>query len=624
MQNKITEKLNVLNIAAIVSIFMALFQLYSSIRTVDTYILRSTHLSLALIIIFLIRKPNREKRGTEPVKLLDIILITVSLICLIYPIANFERLVTRWPYVSAITIYDYIYGIAVFVLIIEASRRTIGWILPIIAIVSVLYVYYGNFMPAGFKHRGFSIKWIVDHMTLYTEGIFGMPLGVAATFAYLFILFGSILSECGAAPYFFELSNSLFGKQKGGIGKVSVLASSLMGTVTGSSPGNVFATGTLTIPMMKKSGFEPEFAGGIEAAASTGGQIMPPVMGSAAFLMAEFVGIPYNQIILMAIIPALLYYISVFTTIHLYSVKNNLEGSKVVPSFIDVMKRGYYLIPISVLVITLTMGFSATRACLIGLVSVIFVPLLTKGFKETVVIVLRAMSKASQNAVSLTISCAIAGVFIGALSITGLGAKLTSVLIGLAGGIPWLVVTFVMIAIILMGMGMPTPPAYAFAAALAVPPLIELGFDPAASHFFALYFASFSSITPPIALASYAAASIAETDFFKTGLQAFIIGAAGLIIPFYFLLEPQLLLIDVSNIVYLIRLIISSVLGIVMLSAFLQGWLLTKMGVIERVLALVATITLIATGFYTDLLGILIIAFIIIKQYKTKSTNLSI
>lgn len=614
----IKSKLNTSTVVKIIAVCMALFQLYSSLRTVDTYILRSTHLSFALILVFLIRKPNKQKRGDDPVEFIDIILAVLSFLCLLYPIFNFERLVNRWPYVSAITTGDIVYGICVFLLVIEASRRVIGLVMPIIGILSIIYVYFGKMMPEAIQHRGFSAKWIIDHMVLYTEGIFGMPIGVSATFAFLFILFGSILSECGAAPYFFDLSQSFFGKQRGGTGKVAVLASGLMGTVTGSAPGNVFATGTLTIPMMKKSGIKSEFAGGIEAAASTGGQIMPPVMGSAAFLLAEFVGIQYTDVVIMAIIPAIFYYISVYTSVHLYSVKNNLRGQEKVPSIKEILKKGYYLMPIIVLVIVLTIGYSATRACLIALVSVTLVPLITKGPIETIKILLRAMSEASKNAVSLAISCAIAGIFIGALSITGLGFKLTMVLINLAGGNPWLLLSFAMLAIILMGMGMPTPPAYAFAAALAVPAIIEIGFHPIASHFFAFYIACFSSITPPVALASYAAASIAETDFFKTGIQGFLIGAAGLIIPFQFLTEPQLLLIDVESISYLVRIIIGSIIGIIMLNTCIQGWMFKKMSILERVLAFFSAFALIDTRLITDIVGIILIVIILIIQLKSK------
>lgn len=617
----IKSKLSTSTVVKIIAVCMALFQLYSSVRTVDTYILRSTHLSFALILVFLIRKPNKEKRENDPVELIDLILVVLSFLCLLYPIVNFNRLVNRWPYVSAITTGDIVYGICVFLLVIEASRRVVGLVMPVIGIVSVLYVYFGQIMPEAIQHRGFSGKWIIDHMALYTEGIFGMPLGVSATFAFLFILFGSILSECGAAPYFFDLSQAFFGKQKGGTGKVAVLASGLMGTVTGSAPGNVFATGTLTIPMMKKSGFKSEFAGGIEAAASTGGQIMPPVMGSAAFLLAEFVGIPYTQVVIMAIIPAILYYISVFTSIHLYSVKNELHGQKNVPSLKEVLQKAYYLMPIVVLVVVLALGYSATRACLIALVSVTLVPLFTKGPKETIKILLKAMSNASKNAVSLAISCAIAGIFIGALSITGLGFKLTMVLINLAGGNPWLLLFFAMVSIILMGMGMPTPPAYAFAAALAVPAIIEVGFHPIASHFFAFYIACFSSITPPVALASYAAASIAETDFFKTGIQGFLIGAAGLIIPFQFLTEPQLLLLDVESIAYLVRIIIGSIIGIVMLNTSIQGWMVKRMSTIERVLAIISAFALIDTGMSTDIAGIILIGIIVFIQLKSRSKS---
>ena len=619
----IKSKLSTSTVVKTIAVCMALFQLYSSVRTVDTYILRSTHLSFALILVFLIRKPNKEKRENNPVELVDLILVALSFLCLLYPIVNFDRLVNRWPYVSAITTGDIVYGICVFLLVIEASRRVVGLIMPVIGIVSVLYVYFGQMMPDAIQHRGFSGKWIIDHMALYTEGIFGMPLGVSATFAFLFILFGSILSECGAAPYFFDLSQAFFGKQKGGTGKVAVLASGLMGTVTGSAPGNVFATGTLTIPMMKKSGFKSEFAGGIEAAASTGGQIMPPVMGSAAFLLAEFVGIPYTNVVIMAIIPAIFYYISVFTSVHLYSVKNDLRGQDKVPSIKEILKKGYYLMPIVVLVSVLALGYSATRACLISLVSVTLVPLFTEGPKETIKILLKAMSNASKNAVSLAISCAIAGIFIGALSITGLGFKLTMVLINLAGGNPWLLLFFAMVAIILMGMGMPTPPAYAFAAALAVPAIIEVGFHPIASHFFAFYIACFSSITPPVALASYAAASIAETDFFKTGIQGFLIGAAGLIIPFQFLTEPQLLLLDVESIAYLVRIIIGSVIGIVMLNTSIQGWMFKRMSTIERVLAFISAFALIDTGMSTDIAGIILISIIVFIQLKSRSKSKS-
>jgi TRAP transporter 4TM/12TM fusion protein len=607
------------NIVTVISICMAVFQLYSSVRTVDTYILRSTHLAFALVLAFLIWQPNGKKRGNNATGIIDIILVVAVVFCAAYPIINFERLVTRWPYVSPITTGDFIYGTMLILLVIEASRRTLGWILPGIAIVSIVYVYYGKLLPSMFQHRGFTVKWIIDHMALYTEGIFGMPVGVSATYAFLFILFGSILSECGAAPFFFDLSISIFGKQKGGVGKVAVLSSGLMGTVTGSAPGNVFATGTMTIPMMKRNGFAPEVAGGIEAAASTGGQIMPPVMGSAAFLMAEFLGVPYSQIIKMAAIPAILYYISVYTSLHLYALKNNLQGEKEVPRLLTVLKKAYYLLPIAVLVGAIVYGFSTTLSCLLSIVGVALIPIFTKGPKEAVRILLRALSDGAKNTVSLAISCAVAGIFMGALSITGLGFKLTSVLIGLAGGIPWLVVLFVMVAVIIMGMGMPTPPAYAFAAALAAPTLIELGFIPAVAHLYVMYIACFSSITPPVALASYAAASIAETDFNKTGIAGFLMGAAGLLIPLQFLYEPQLVLLEVTSIWDLSRIIIGAIIGIVFLSSAIQGWLMKKMSAIERAFALAAALLLLDSGVLTDIIGMILGLLIVVVQYRKKT-----
>lgn len=601
-----------------IAVSMSIFQIFSSITTVDTFLLRTSHVSFALALAFLLKNGRSEKREEEFLSGIDYIFLGLTLFVAVYPVVNFERLVTRWPYVSPLIPLDYIFGFILLCLVIEASRRMVGWILPIIGVSSLLYVYFGPWLPQAFKHRGFSVKWIVDHMTLYTEGVFGMPVGVSATFAFLFILFGAILFECGAAPFFFDLSQALFGKQRGGVGKVAVIASGLMGTVTGSSPGNVFATGTLTIPMMKKTGFKPAFAAGVEAAASTGGQIMPPVMGSAAFLMAEFLGISYGKIIIMAVIPALLYYVSIFTTLHVYSLRNGLQGASEVPSIKEVSKRLYYLLPLGFLIGSLMLGYSTTRSILISIIIVSLIPLIQQGPQKTLAILFVSMNKGAQNAVGLAVSCAVAGIFMGALSITGLGFKLTRVLLSLAGGTPWLIVLFVIVAVMIMGMGMPTPAAYAFAAALAAPVLIELGYNTTASHFFVLYYASFSSITPPIALAAYAAASIAGTDFTKTGFQALLVGAAGLLIPLQFLVEPQLLLLGVTSYTRITIIIAGSLVGVSLFACALQGWFITRMNLIERLILLSSAVLLINTNIKTDLLGVFFIALIVFSQISKR------
>lgn len=609
--------MTLINITASVCVLMSLFQLYSSVQTVDAYILRTTHLGFALIIIFLAWGFSKKKQGdNNKIHIIDIVLIAGSIFTIIYPIIHFDRLVNRWPYVSPLTLGDMVFGLVVIFLVIEASRRVVGWILPIIGISSIAYIYFGNLLPGIFGHKGFSLVMIIDHLTQYTEGLFGIPLAVSATFAFLFILFGSILYECGAAQYFFKFASAICGKQKGGIGKVAVIASALMGTVTGSSPGNVFATGTITIPMMKKTGFTSTFAGAVEAAASTGGQIMPPVMGSAAFLMAEFLGIPYKDIIIVAIIPAILYFLSLLVSLHLYSLKHDLQGLKELPPFKTVIKESYFFIPIAALIISLILGYSATRSCLVSIVVILSIALITKNLKETIKIMLRAMNRGAKNSVVLAVCCGVAGIFMGTLTITGLAFRLTTLFFSIAGGIEWLMVTFVMIAVIIMGMGMPTPAAYAFGAALAAPVLVELGFNKIASHFFILYFACFSSLTPPVALASFAAATIAGSDFVKTGYTALLLGIVGLLIPFQFLYSPQLILLEISSVSEVIRIILGALVGAVSLSFASQGWMFSKLSIIERLLTFIAAITLINTRILTDIMGVFILLVVVTYQLK--------
>jgi TRAP transporter 4TM/12TM fusion protein len=521
----------------------------------------------------------------------------------------YDYVVTRFPTAHPLALSDKLVGGLAILLVLEATRRTIGASLPIVALCFIAYGLAGPWLPGVLHHRGLSLEILIDQTYFTTEGIFGIPLAVAGSYVILFIVFGAFLEKSGAGRFFMNFANTIAGGARGGPGKVSVVSSSLFGTISGSAVANVMVDGWLTIPMMKKTGFRPEAAAAIEAVASTGGQIMPPVMGAAAFVMAEFLGMSYTQVMIAAVIPAVFYYGALFAAIHLNAVRTGLRGipRDELPRLRGILREeGHLFAPVLVILGLLVWGFTATYAAIVSAAAVIAVSWIRPRTGLRWRACVAALREGAQQTVPVAMACASAGIVIGVVLQTGLALRFTGFLVDLAGGHLMLALLVTMVAGIVLGMGMPTTPAYIMQAALLIPAVIKLGVPPLAAHMFAFYFSCLSAVTPPVALAVYAAASIGGAGLWGAGLQAMKFAAAGFIVPYFFVYSPALLFQGTWPEV--LRAVLTGTLGVVALAAGLEGQLLRPATWLERGVLVVAALLLIDPGLATDLIGLGLLA----------------
>ncbi|WP_166267671.1 TRAP transporter permease [Marinobacter caseinilyticus] len=501
-------------------------------------------------------------------------------------------------------------------LIMEMTRRLTGLALVIIALVFLVYVFAGPYLPGFLGYPGLSVQRFFSQV--YTDaGVLGPTTAVSSTYIILFIIFAAFLQASKVGDYFVNFAFAVAGRSRGGPAKVSIFASGLMGMINGTSAGNVVSTGSLTIPLMKKVGYKARSAGAVEAAASTGGQIMPPIMGAGAFIMAEITGIPYTEIAIAAIIPAILYFASVYFMVDFEAARTGMRGMRKdeLPSIKLLLKQVYLFIPIIILIVALFMGYSVIRAGTLATVSAAVVSWLSPN-KMGIRAILRALDLASHMSVQIIVVCACAGVIVGVISLTGVGARFSSLLLGVAETSQLLALIFAMFISILLGMGMPTTAAYAVAASVVAPGLVQLGIEPLTAHFFVFYFAVVSAITPPVALASYAAAGISGANAMETSVASFRIGLAAFIVPFMFFYNSALLM-DAS-VVEIARALVTATAGVYLLSAAVQAWFLNRpAGVIARLLLLAAALLMIEGGLMTDVAGIGMAALVFFLQKQT-------
>jgi TRAP transporter 4TM/12TM fusion protein len=602
-------------VIVVIAIAMSAYHLYTGYFGAPEALLhRSTHLLFVLVLIFFLFPLSRKERGKK-FRWMDGILILLTLTSIGYLFVNYEYVVTRYSYVHPLTSADMFFGIVLTLLLIEGSRRVIGPALPITAAVFLAYAYVGQDLPGLLRHTGFTTEVIVDQLYMATEGIFGIPLGVSATYVILFIIFGTFLEKSGTGQLFMDFASAITGWTRGGPGKISCISSALFGTISGSAVANVMVDGWLTIPLMKRTGFNPPFACAVEATASTGGQIMPPVMGAAAFVMSEFTGIPYITICLYAMIPALLYYFALFMSIHFMAGRMGLKGipREELPRLKNVLAaRGHMFIPLGIIVYMMIKGYTPMYACIYSTVAVVVLSFLRKETRMGFWTIVRALEESAKNALGVAAACACAGIVIGVINLTGLGLKFTSLVLFLAGEslIPALVMT--MLAGIVLGMGMPTTPAYIVQAALLIPALIKLGVLNIAAHMFVFYFSTISAITPPVAMAVYAAAGIGKANLWPTGIWALRIAATGFIVPFMFVYGPSLLF--VGSPFDIITSGVSACLGVIALAATMMGWLIKELRMWERIILLPAAFLLIKPGLYTDAIGLILLLLIFLEQ----------
>lgn len=535
----------------VLGVMMCGFHLYASwVGTFTAMSQRTFHVGMVLIIACLgtiTKKLKDEKWSPGPLQIgveviTDVFIVFMSVVTLIYLFVNDSKL---FMHIGRPTNLDVILGVCLIICVLEVTRRCIGWIMPCIALVFVLYAKYGNFLPAAMASKGYTWKRIGTYLLLSDDGIFGTPTGVSATVVIMFIIFGVFLQYSGAGQAFIDIAFSIFGRVRGGPAKVSVVASALFGMINGSAIANVASTGSLTIPLMKKVGYDPEVAGAVSAVASTGGQIMPPIMGAAAFIMAQNLAISYNVVALCAVIPAALYFYEVFVVVDLLAVQSGLKGMKAseLPDGKKVLRyEGFLLFPIIALIVMMVvLQISSNKSALYACVFTLIVSWFTKENKMGPKELARALGQSAKEISSVALACATAGIAIGMLGLTGLGLKLSGLLVALSGGNLYILMILTMIAGVILGMGLPTSGVYIILAVLAAPALIELGVPALSAHMFVFYFGVIAAITPPVALASYAGAGIAGADANRTGWKAVKIGLAGFILPYMFVLRPSIL-----------------------------------------------------------------------------------
>jgi len=598
-----------------IGIAMSVYHLYTGyFGPPEALLHRAIHLFFTLLLIFFLF-PFSKKEWGKKIRLTDGPLILLIVASIGYIFLNYDYFITRYPYVHPLSGGDMTFGILLTLLLIEGSRRVIGPALPITAGVFLIYAYVGPYLPGLLRHTGFTTEAIVDQLYMTTEGIFGIPLSVSATYVILFIIFGTFLEKSGTGQLFMDFASAITGWTRGGPGKISCISSALFGTISGSAVANVMVDGWLTIPLMKRTGFNPPFACAVEATASTGGQIMPPVMGAAAFVMAEFLGIPYITICLYALIPALLYYFALFMSIHFEAGRMGLKGipREELPSLKKILaSRGQMFIPLGIIVYMMTAGYTPMYACIYSTLSVVVLAAIRKETRMGFWKILSALEESAKNTLGVAAACACAGIVIGIINLTGLGLKFTSLVLFIAGEslIPALILT--MLAGVVLGMGMPTTPAYIVQAALLIPALIKLGVLNIAAHMFVFYFSTISAITPPVAMAVYAAAGIGGAKLWPTGLWAMRVGATGFIVPFMFVFGTSLLFI--GSTFDIVTSVISASFGVIALAAGLMGWFVKELKPWERVVLVTAAILLIKPGLYTDAVGYVLLAMIYIRQ----------
>lgn len=603
-------------LALCIATALCLFQMFSaSFGTWSSFVLSAVHWGAIGSYIVLRHPTNIKYVG----KVIDWLMILATIWVCFYQIQMQERLVLSAGFYTTL---DVIVGIISVLLVLEIGRRSVGKILPIICILFLLYCYFGNLVPGLLKTAKFTIKRISVFIYTSSDGLFGQTIYVSAKYIFLFILFGSILELTGAGKWFVDLAYAACGKARGGPAQAAVYSSMLMGTINGSGAANVVTTGTFTIPLMKKIGLKPSVAGAVEAVASSGGQIMPPVMGAVAFLMAEMTGIEYANIALAALVPAVLYYATLSVSVYFIARRDNIAAAdpKEVQSFWQVLKSGWlYAIPLVVLIWLIIAGYSVQMSAFYSIWVTLAVGFIMNRKAITVRNILKALENTVKSIAPVAAACILAGIIMGAMSLTGFGLKVSSLIEQLSGGNLLFTLLLAMIASVLLGMGLPTSAAYMVLAIMVAPALINMGVSKMAAHLFLLYFGALSTITPPVALSVFAASGISGAGVWETGWEAVKLASTGFIIPFIFAFDNCLLLDGPVG--QVIIAIVTALLGCIVLSMSVSGWMIRRLNVPTRLVLLVAGVMLIISGnLLVSLIGLVIavaaIALVALKNKK--------
>ena len=599
------------------AVLMSLFHIYTGFFGVfNVFLQRGLHLFLAMILTFICYPMFGKKKEKKWSIIIDIALLIASIIVFGYIVVNYKAVSLRTGLADPVSSIQILLGITAILLIVEAVRRVIGLPLAILTIITLLYVRFGNMAPGILLNKGWSLKHIISISYLGLEGIYGIPLGVSATFAVLFIILGSFLKEIKLGDFFMDFASLLTGSSRGGPAKMAVVASAFFGMISGAAVANVYTTGSFTIPLMKKLNYKAHFAAATEAVASTGGALMPPIMGSVAFIMAEITGIPYLEIIKAAAIPAILFYVALIAMVHFEACKNELRGipPEEMPEKSKIYRNLHLLLPPIFLVYIMMAGYTPFRAASTTIVFSIIIGAIKPETRINLSGFIRALENGAKNTLVLAVATAAAGVILGGINLSGVGLRFTSMALRYSQGSFIVPLLLTMVVSLILGMGLPSVPAYLIVVALVTTTLTKMGLSLLQAHFFALYFSLISAITPPVAIAAFAAASIAECDVNKAGFTAFKLALAGFIIPYIFAYDPALL--GVGSFWHITLAALTAAVGVVTLGAAMQGWFIVKANIIERLGFFVGALLLIFTGWLSDVIGIAIIAAIIFNQVK--------
>ncbi|WP_044640667.1 TRAP transporter permease [Risungbinella massiliensis] len=608
-------------IVTIIAISFTVYQIYTIVHfPPEAQIHRSLHLAFGLTLIFLLY-PAFNKGQQNKVSIWNILLSILGAGVGIYWLVEFDDLMMR---VGWFTTLDLVVGGIALVLVLEAARRVVGLPIVIIAIVFILYALFGNLLPGFFQFRGVTLERLTGQMFFTLEGILGTPLMVSSSFIFVFILFGVFLEKTGVGEYFNDLAMVIAGKRIGGPAKVTIFSSALQGTISGSSVANVVTSGAFTIPLMKKLGYRKEFAAAVEASSSTGGQIMPPVMGAAAFIMVEFINVPYGDIAKAALLPALLFFAGIWMMVHFEAKRSGLRGltEEEMPNRKEVWKKLYLLLPIVLIITLLLTNMTPEMAALWGILATIVVGAFRKETRMSIVDIIMALADGAKAALGVIAATACAGIVVGVVTLTGLGQKFANGLLDLADGNVFLVLFFTMIASLILGMGVPTTANYIITATTTAPAIVALGYPMLSAHMFAFYFGVIADITPPVALAAFAASAIAKSDPIKTGVQSAKVSIAAFIVPFIFVFSPKLLMIDTTW-TEALWVVTTSTIGMIGVSVAMVGYWLRQMPWYERLLAFAGGILLIYPGLLTDVIGIgLLGAMYVVQHLQTRKKEI--
>ena len=584
---------------------------------------RSLHVAMMVSMAFMMY-PFSSKCNFKKVVWYDWIFIALTCVVPIYIWTDYLGVIER---AGRANDADMWMATLLVVLVLEASRRVTGWALPTLSSIFIAYGLYGRDLPGIFAHRGYDWTALSNHFFANTEGIYGTSVNVAASYIFLFILFGCVMNKCGMGKLFNDLALSLAGGSKGGPAKVAVIASGFLGSINGSAIANVVTTGAFTIPLMKKTGYSKEFAGAVESSASVGGQLLPPIMGAAAFIMAEMLGVQYSSIVVWATVPALLYYLGIMIQVHLRASKNGMVGlpSDKLPRFTAVIKdKGHLFLPIFFLLYMLFFsGTTVIYSAFLTIIVTIIVAQFKASTRMTMQEIVDSLADGAKQTVSVAIACACVGIIIGVSSKTGFGLNMANTIIAIGNQSLMFTLIFTMITCMILGMGLPSIPAYIITATIAAPALTKLGIEPAAAHMFSFYFAMFANITPPVALAAFAAAGLSGGDPMKTGVQSVKLSIAGFIVPYMFVYSPQLMLINTTW-AEGTWVTLSACLGVFLIAIATEGYVYAHMNIVYRVVAAIGALCLIKSGIETDILGLVIMAAIIFLQKRKAKALLTV